>query len=57
MRVRGFVVAGSVDPDHPDTFILPAARWAAALTPRATPVARPPAVRKKAPAAKRRRAS
>ena len=31
MRVRGFVVAGSVDPDRPDSFLLQAARWAGAL--------------------------
>jgi hypothetical protein len=31
MRARGFVVAGSVDPDRPDSFLLQAARWAGAL--------------------------
>jgi SIR2-like domain len=31
MRVRGFVVAGSQDPSHPDTFIYPARHWNAQL--------------------------
>ncbi|HEV8581582.1 MAG TPA: hypothetical protein VGX68_21150 [Thermoanaerobaculia bacterium] len=31
MAVRGFIVAGSLDPDRPDSFILQAARWGRAL--------------------------
>jgi len=31
MRVRGFVVAGSADPEKPFTFFYPAHRWAAAV--------------------------
>jgi len=35
MRVRGFVVAGSFDPDLPDSYILQAARWGRMLLPSA----------------------
>jgi hypothetical protein len=31
MRVRGFVVAGSVDPRQPDTYVYPASVWGAGL--------------------------
>jgi hypothetical protein len=31
MRVRGFVVAGSADPEQPFTFFYPAHRWAVAV--------------------------
>jgi hypothetical protein len=32
MRVRGFIVAGSLDPDRPDSYILQSARWGRALS-------------------------
>jgi hypothetical protein len=35
MHVRGFIVAGSVDSDRPDSYILQAARWGRALLPSA----------------------